>query len=156
LGSSTGTVTFSSIPSTYTDLVLIFTGTTTSSNNEFIQFNSDTGTNYSDTWVAGFGPGASPNPDSGRHSNATGSYTGNNTTAQAIKIINIFNYANTTTYKTAITRWSSGSGSDYNAAAMALVSLWRSTAAINSIALYRAAGTYNSGSTFTLYGIKAA
>jgi hypothetical protein len=36
------------------------------------------------------------------------------------------------------------------------VSLWRSTAAISSVLIVPETGSFSTGSTFTLYGIKAA
>jgi hypothetical protein len=63
------------------------------------------------------------------------------------------NYKNTTNYKTTIGRGSSAANF-----ADAQVSLWRDTSAINSVTVLLGAGTSNFsvGSTFTLYGIKAA
>jgi hypothetical protein len=60
------------------------------------------------------------------------------------------NYANTSTYKTVLTR-----SNKYDRVG-AIVGLWRSTAAINSITLTAYSNTYAIGSTFTLYGIAAA
>jgi hypothetical protein len=62
------------------------------------------------------------------------------------------NYANTTTYKTVLTRANAAaSGVD------ASVGLWGSTAAITSITFdLPLVRTISTGSTFTLYGIKAA
>jgi hypothetical protein len=63
--------------------------------------------------------------------------------------MNFFNYSNTTTYKTVLTR-----AGRNNQATEAFVGLWRNTAAITSISL--TSQTYTTDSTFTLYGIKAA
>ncbi len=60
------------------------------------------------------------------------------------------NYSNTTTYKTVLSRCSNPTGGT-----LAVAGLWRSTAAITSITLTPTAGNWLSGSTFTLYGIKA-
>jgi hypothetical protein len=61
------------------------------------------------------------------------------------------NYSNSTTYKTILSRGNvTGTGIDLN------VSLWRSTAAITNITVTSFTSTYTAGSTFTLYGIKAA
>ena len=50
LGAAASSVTFSNIPSTYTDLVIIFSGAiTTGFDSINIKFNSDGGTNYSRT-----------------------------------------------------------------------------------------------------------
>ncbi len=151
LGSATATVTFSAISGSYTDLVLIMQVTTSSGGNYTrMQFNSDTGSNYSATRLSGDGSSAS----SSRVSNQTYMEIDNvsfvNTTI-ANRILQIQNYSNTTTYKTVLGRnnnSSNGTG--------ATVGLWRSTSAITSISVFlEASGTFNSGSTFTLYGIKA-
>jgi len=59
LGSGTATVTFSSIPGTYTDLILVCglpaTGTANNSDGLRFQLNSDTGSNYSATWLTNSG-----------------------------------------------------------------------------------------------------
>ena len=49
LGAATSSVTFSSIPQTYTDLIVIFNGRTDGDENTNLQFNSDTTNNYSVT-----------------------------------------------------------------------------------------------------------
>ena len=77
----------------------------------------------------------------------------------ATSIVQINNYANTSVYKTALIRGNSINPSTSASNATTLVGLWRSTAAINSITIYsEGGGSYYiaSGSTFTLYGIKAA
>ena len=143
--------TFTAIPSTYTDLVLVMqTQWTTAGNSDAgLRFNSDTGSNYSRTWVEGTGTA----PVSGRGSNETVMYiVGYFSNTISTQICHIMNYANTTTYKTAINRESSNP-SDSNVAAK--IGLWRSTVAINSVTIY-GTKSFATGSTFTLYGIKAA
>lgn len=141
-------VTFSSIAGTFTDLVLVKTGGQ-SSGNMTMRFNSDSGTNYSGTQVFGTGSGSG---SSDRYSNQGTMYinysnaTGNSVTT----IMNIMNYANTTTNKTVILR-----NNDSAFYVGAYVHLWRSTAAITQIDLYGSPNLQN-GSTFTLYGVKAA
>jgi len=62
------------------------------------------------------------------------------------------NYANTTTYKTSLTR-----GNIATVATLATVGMWRSTSAITSIKIERdGSNLLAAGSTFTLYGIAAA
>jgi hypothetical protein len=65
--------------------------------------------------------------------------------------INIMNYANTTTYKTAISRLDDAA--NYVGTS---VGLWRSTSAINSVTILAGTGNIPSGAMFTLYGIAAA
>jgi hypothetical protein len=156
LGSAAGSVTFSSIPATYTDLVLVTnfqqaSGSTTCA----IRFNGDTGTNYSMTVLSGSGVGAV----SARSSSVDLIYVpywSNTANTPIFSTHNIMNYSNTTTYKTVITRFGSTRASDSSMATVAEVDLWRSTSAINSIEVFGRSVNFNAGSTFTLYGIKAA
>ena len=147
--SGTTTVDFTSIPSTYTDLLLVVSGANATGVYLSITFNSDTGSNYSRTQLSGNGSTAS----STRASNSTSIRTLNlpsGTSEYAVETFNIMNYSNTTTYKTLLHR-----GGQASAQAYAQVALWRSTAAINSIRLL-ASSNISTGSTLTLYGIQAA
>lgn len=153
LGSNQATVTFSSIPQTYTDLILIVSAAATSTNDPYLRVNSDSGTNYSYTTLTGNGSTAS----SARATNQTTisiNYFGSDSTTLGdnARVIQFLNYSNTTTYKTVLAR--GGRGNTDGLALM--VNLWRSTAAISSIVYYPGTGSLLSGSTFTLYGIKAA
>lgn len=150
LGSATTSVTLSSIPSTYTDLVFIANFSNTTNTDIYMRVNGDSSSIYSATQLYGNGSSAG----STRFSNtgvwvldpgASGVGTG-----QANLIVNIQNYANTSVYKTSISRANAAS-----TVTGAIVGLWRSTAAINSVTLF---GDFNfsAGSTFTLYGIQAA
>ena len=150
LGSSAASVTLSSIPQTYTNLVLIIEGALTSSAIAAItaQFNGDTASNYSVTNVSGNGTAAS----STRFSTQTTLYAGLLSTTRSNTIFNIMNYSNATTYKSTLSRANVSSS-----IVRATVGLWRSTAAITSIVLGNDSGdTFITGSTFTLYGIKGA
>jgi hypothetical protein len=152
LGSTAATVTFSSISGTYTDLVLVASSGGSTTLDMRMQFNSDTGTNYSRTYLSGDGTSAfSGRASNGANIGAT-AYASITTTLSASTIlINIMNYSNTTTYKTALSRANTASlGVD------AVVGMWRNTAAISTISLNTSTGTFSIGSTFTLYGIKAA
>jgi len=150
LGSAQASVTFNSF-SGYTDLLLVFVGTSNHTDNGsrgYIQFNGDTGSNYSDTYLQWDGSSAT----SGRDSSATViayGRVGNSGLSQAN--ISVQNYANSTTYKTVLSR----QGSLAAAHSRATVGLWRSTAAITSITL-SCDSSYVAGSTFTLYGIQSA
>jgi len=152
--SSVASVTFSSIPSTYTDLVLISNVYKTGGSGQsgVFQVNGDTGTNYSFTYINGNGTSAT----SGRvSSNTYGCFdlwgqSMSDTTFEE-HALNFMNYSNTTTYKTILYR-----GNAVNKGVEQGVNLWRSTAAITSVVLYLQAGSFVTGSTFTLYGIAAA
>ena len=150
LTSAQSSYAFSSIPSTYTDLVLITQHTcATGSNNQLVlRPNSDSSALYSRTLLTGDGTSAS----SARYPGEDGvyvSYVGNNTDL-TISTNYFLNYSNTTTYKSVLTR--------SNAANIprAEVTLWRSTSAISSLLVLPYSGTFATGSTFTLYGISSA
>jgi hypothetical protein len=151
LGSAASDIIFSSIPSTYTDLVLILVGKrTTGGNNLAINFNNDSSSLYSRTVLFGTGSSAGSTQNSSQIT-LTDFYVGLNATNESTHRINIFNYANTTTNKTLL--WRSDRADE---AVQAIVGLYRSTSAINQITLATSGSTIATGTTATLYGIKAA
>ena len=151
LGSSAASVEFSSIPGTYTDLVLVCmvksTGAASSSGGS-ARFNSDSGSNYSATALYDVGSIRWGNDNRVRMFGdiPTGDF--------ATTIVQIMSYANTNVNKTFLSSYgAAGSGISR------IVGLWRSTAAITTVTLYSndaGADSFASGSTFALYGIKAA
>jgi hypothetical protein len=147
LGSAQSSVTFSPIPGTFTDLVLVIAGVTTSGTEAVgVQFNSDTGSNYSRTVLFGNGSTAA----SIRDSNSTNSALGVlDSATQGNTIYHFMDYANTTTFKTFIAR-----GNVASEQTRAAVGLWRSTSAITSITVL-VSTSFASGTNFKLYGIEA-
>ena len=151
LGSAVSTVTFSSITGTYTDLVLVFQGGSSTDANIRMQVNGDTASNYSWTQLGGNGTSVASFRNSSDTSWLMNRYAYLQNNLNANFIFNFNNYSNTTTNKTVINRSNSAAnGTDTT------VGLWRSTAAITSITFSLSGGNYIVGSTFTLYGIKAA
>ena len=149
LSSAQSSVTFSSISGSYTDLVIVLNGALSSGLAGLsVEYNGDTTVgNYSYTRLQGNGTTASS-------SRATADKAiGFVAQDSCMTIINVNNYSNSTTYKTTLTRTNSNYSSD--ARTGSYVALWQSTAAITSIKLF-ASVNFNSGFTFTLYGIKAA
>ena len=146
LGSAAPSVTFGSIPQTYTDLVLEVVGTNSAIDVIALRFNGDTGANYSYTAVGGNGTSAYSNRGTGSV-NAGLLYT--SPTGQFLVVSNIMSYANTSAYKTQVTRRNLPGGE-----VGAVVTLWRNTAAITSILAFNASGnTFAAASTFRLWGI---
>jgi hypothetical protein len=148
---SSGNVSFTSIAGTYTDLILVFNGAHATTAEDFhIQVNSDTGSNYSRTWLTGTGSAAA----SSRATSQTymrmnqNAYMG--TAFAYAYIIQFMDYSNTNTNKTVLTR-ANGAPNGVDA----LVNLWRNTNAITSIYCYTPSGNFATGSTFKLYGIQA-
>lgn len=156
LGSYTTTagqtsVTFSSIPSGYTDLVLSGqAGIAVGAPDDIlsIRLNGAT-TGYSTTIIKGSGSAAETYRVTGAGYLSMGREAYN-----CAVIIHFLNYSNTTTNKSLIGRLNVA---DYTSGVTATVGLWQSTAAINSITIYEQAGAqFATGRVFSLYGIKAA
>jgi hypothetical protein len=133
----------------YTDIRVVFSSAAmTIAGTLTCYVNGDTGTNYSYTDLSGNGSSAT----SARGSSTDFMLIGGQTVgfSKGVATADFMNYSNTTTFKTMLSRTSDGSRFTE-----ANVSLWRSTAAINSITIttYAGGGTFNAGSTFTVYGI---
>jgi hypothetical protein len=158
LTTTPSSVTFSSIPQTYTDLILVTNcAVPGGANSIYFQVNGDTGNNYSNTLFYGNGTTATAITGGAGALGLIAYYaTPASILGNANSITHFMNYSNTTTLKTSIGR-ANAIGSVYPAAET-MVTLWNSTSAINSITLLFSAGgvTFTAGSTFTLYGIKAA
>ena len=152
LGSTATTVSFTSIPGTYTDLVLVTSiKAATTNTNQWMRLNSNSGTNYSSTNVYGTGTSAlsTRQSDQDKINSVLSGYLV--TTENCPGIYNIMNYSNTTTFKTIISRFNNS-----GVVAQAEVSLYRSISAITSIEIFTTPDSFAVGSTLTLYGIKAA
>lgn len=147
LTTAASTVTFSSISGSYTDLILVANIKAASTTYISCRVNSDSGTNYSSTYILGSGSTAS----AGGTTNAT-SIGSARTNPDSVSIFQFMNYSNTTTYKPVFLRISnSGVGSSL------WTTLWRNTNAITSIEVFSdSANNWSSGSVFNLYGITAA
>ena len=142
LGSSASSVTFSSIPATYRDLILIVNGTCSTANGILVTHNGDTtNANYTSVNMAGNGSTATSGTATNR--NMISIYT-----TQSQGIIQFLDYSATDKHKTALSRSDTSSAETY-----ALARRWANTAAITSIGLSTSAGTFNSGLTASLYGV---
>jgi hypothetical protein len=140
--------TFNSIPGTYTDLLLVINSKNQSTSNLRLRFNSDTGTNYSDTLLFGFGSSFY----STRDISQSFIYIGTSYDGWGVQKISIQNYSNSGIYKAVLGRSDQASN-----AVAAIVGLWRNTNAITSLTVDNAQGfSFSSGTTLTLYGIAAA
>ena len=137
--------TFSSIPATYRDLVLVTEGTHSSdSGDRFIRVNGQT-TNYSTVSMLGDGSGTSSNTYS-----LAGMITLAAATARGSTVIQFMDYSATDKHKTVLVR-----GGWAGIAVTAAANRWASTDAISSITLYSSTGSFNVGFTASLYGISS-
>lgn len=149
LGSNTQTVNFTSIPSTYTDLVIVVEGTATSSADFTMRVGNsspDSGSNYSRIFVYGYSSGVVDDIAGNINGFIFSIYS-----ARSMAIINLMNYANTNVNKTALIRNNNGIDITY-----ASGNLWRSTVAIDTLQFTTSTHSFSAGTVFSIYGIKKA
>jgi len=149
IGTAVASVTFSSIPQTYTDLILITAGATGGGAQMTLRINGAT-TNYSSTTLSGNGSATDSRNITGLSYIQLGYH--DYFAAETVAITHIMNYTNATTYKTVLNRTNNGNQPGVGIS----VGLYRSTAAITTFTALPLNSTWSSGCTFTLYGIKAA
>ena len=150
-GSAKADVTFSSIPATYRDLVLVAGSIdpTNSGRTMFVQLNGDNSSTY--VWVNAAGYSTSSK------SSATGSTTqgmllgpvnvGLPTDNPSTIIFNLMDYSATDKHKTGLARHNSTNEVEM------IASRWPSTNAVTSMRIYMSVGDIDLNTTFALYGI---
>ena len=148
LGSAAASVTFSSIPQGYRDLILVINAGSTTAGASYARanLNSDTGSNYSRVYATANGSSVSSAASTNTFmgiSNTVG--IGDSIKFQAI--CQFLDYSATDKHKTMLLR-NGGGEPRLNMAA----NRWANTAAITNIELKLDSGSYSTGSTFTLYG----
>jgi hypothetical protein len=145
LGSSASTITFSSIPGTFRDLVLV--GDYSANTNGDIQVSLN-GSTADRSRVLMYAVPAEAGSTTGSNINFAGIYTGN----RSIGVAHFMDYSATDKHKTILLRTQTASGPTE---VVATAARWASTSAITSIGLNFAAGTLSTGTTFALYGIRS-
>jgi len=148
-GSST-VISFTSIPQTYTDLVVVFTGFATTGN-FYIRVNSDSSAVYSQTDIRGNGTVAGSSRETAQSNVYIGDYISDPISTISNAVMHFNNYANTTTFKTFLLR-----GNNSAKFTGLTAGLWRSTAAITGISVHSSGANFDSTSVATLYGILGA
>ena len=150
LSSSASSVTFSSIPATYRDLVVVAQPINTVGDTQLaMRLNSDTGTNYSRVVMGG--NGSTAQSASNTLDRILTGYDSSMTNSQdSLFIVQLMDYSVTDKHKTLLIRGNrAAGGTDAHAVR------WANTAAVNTILLYPFADSFASGSSFYLYGISA-
>jgi hypothetical protein len=141
LASNTSTITFSNIPATYRDLILVYAGTLTANNGMNVRFNGDTASNYTRVIMLGDGSGTT----SAAQTEALFMEAG---TAVSTATLQIMDYSATDKHKTVL-----GRHGPTNNIVVAVAGRWANTAAITSIAVSPSVHQMATGSTLSLYGI---
>jgi hypothetical protein len=153
LGSAQSSISFSSIPSTYTHLQIRLLAATSIADRYFkMQYNSDTGSNYNYHYLTGSGTAASAGAVTSS-AWVTAGFGPNSISFFGASVVDILDYKDTNKFKTNRNL----EGADMNGAGgyVGISSgCWRSTAAISSITLTPSSGNFNQYSSFALYGIK--
>jgi hypothetical protein len=151
-GATAASIDFSSIPATYTDLLLSYSTRQNAGNapSLLVKFNNSS-SNFTSRFLQGSGSSASSGTSP---SNYAGNSDGSSNTASTFAngTMYIPNYAGST-YKS----YSVDDVQENNATeayATLIAGLWSQTAAINQITLYNASNLFIQYSTATLYGIK--
>ncbi len=152
---SGSSITFNSIAGTYASLQIRMFGFDNGAGGRFaMQFNSDTGTNYTRHVLSGSGSVVGAAGNTLRSFCQLSSFYSNPSSTYGYGIItDIHDYASSTKYKTVRTL----SGQDLNGSGEITMysNLWLNTNAITSITI-STDGTFSSGTTISLYGIKGA
>jgi hypothetical protein len=144
--SAASSITFSNVPTTFTDLAVSIGGKFSADISAGVYFNGDTGSNYAVTRM--WGNGSSGQSSSSNNSSQISLTAGNGSVISAYTF-SIMNYSNTTTFKPLIGRSSQDQVS-------ARVGLWRSTSPVTSVTFVANGGNFATGTVITMYGIKAA
>jgi hypothetical protein len=148
LSATASEVVFSGLPQTFRDLILVMAPkrTTSGSNTIRVQFNGDSGSNYS--WVTMSGNGSTASSSTGSDTNLlAGDIDSSYFNTQTVQIMD---YSVTNKHKTVLVR------RNRNDRTSADAGRWANTAAVTSIRIFDASSdTFTSGSTFTIFGVIA-
>jgi len=142
-------VSFTSIPATYNDLVLVANASYTSGSGDLnIRFNSDSGASQ-----YAYIRQINGTPIAVGVSTGSSSIVLTDNSVNSIQILDVFEYKNTSVYKTVLHR--GGNVTNYVGG---VTGVWKSNTAITTVTFHAefSGSTWTTGSTFTIYGIKKA
>lgn len=148
LATASSSVTFSSIPGGYKDLVLIVsTKADVGGQQPYLRLNGDSGSNYGQVFMEGNGSSASSNTYAVTSLYLSYSLGISNDTEFNTMLINIMDYSATDKHKTVLTR-----AGIYEYGVNSMAGRWASTSAVTSLT-FTGNGTSAAGSTFRLLGV---
>jgi hypothetical protein len=150
LASATSTISFSSIPATYRDLIFVINiaATATVLNQVFIRFNGDSGSNYSYLEAFGDGSASGAGINGSTTFNMIGYHGGG---GSVITIAQVMDYSATDKHKSSLVR------NDKSDQGTTMIGCrWANTDAVTSALIGKvAAGNFPVGTTINLYGVIA-
>lgn len=153
LSSAQSSVSFASIPNTFRDLIVVCnwanSGTASATR---VQLNGDSAANYFGVWMTGTGSATGSSAEASETSSrAGGSQVGPDNAFTNIMTLQFLDANATDKHKTYLVRFGSG-----NRETHAVASRYASTARIQSIRIFDILGqTFQTGATFSLYGVAA-
>jgi hypothetical protein len=150
LGAAASSVTFSSIPATYRDLICVVVAAGSTTLQGRIRLNGDTGSNYNYVRMSGNGTATSGTSAATQTTGFLSAIAEATTTGALQMNINIMDYSATNKHKPILARANqAANGTD------AIFNRWANTAAVTSVQILTSTGNWAAGSTFALYGIVA-
>lgn len=158
LTSTTASVTFSSIPQTYKDLMVYIVAATDLADtnvNLYVRLNADSSSNYSSTQGSYYGVGANYNQNINSVQFTNGPWgSGTTMTANmfASNTMYIPNYTNTNNKQISV--YGGLASSSVRSYAVDVAQAYRGTSPITSITIPPYSGNFVANSSFYLYGIK--
>lgn len=155
-GSTAATVTFSSIPATYTDFRLVANVRTSAAGSIYVKLNNISTSTYSVTVLEQNAAPAVFSQANDTRFNYMANFGSTDTTYPQLYTVDIFSYTSSTNKTVLMTANNNYNGSG-NDSVKALVGLWRNTAVVNRLDFTVSNGDFGiAGGQLTLYGIKAA
>jgi hypothetical protein len=151
---SSGTISFTSIPSTYNHLQIRWIGKSTSTGTyTILTFNGDSANNYVTHSLFGNGSVASAENYPNNSSMSGGFLTTSSQTGFGSAVLDILDYKNTS--KNTTLRGLTGRDNNGSGTAAILSGLWRNTTTVNRIDItVDSSSSWSTTSSFALYGIK--
>jgi hypothetical protein len=151
LGSVATSVTFSSIPATYRDLIVVVNGQFASNTGHGVRLNGDTGANYPQILMDN--NGSTPRADKDLSSTSFyGSWSATTSGTRYSLVFQLMDYSATDKHKPAL--WRTGyTDNGGTSRVSAMTGRWANTSAVTSLTLNTATNAFASGFTFALYGI---
>lgn len=149
---SSGTITFSSIPSTYKHLQIRLMYQGISGSGLYLRLNGDSGSNYAFHRMYGDGASVTAQGFTAQTQIVSCSSSSSTTNIMATVILDLLDYSSSTKNKTV----KGFAGFDANGSGRAELNsgLWLNTNTISSLSLISSGTAFTTNSTFALYGIK--
>ena len=150
LTGSAASVTFSSIPGTYQDLILVIESQGTTTADARLTINGSSSAIYNYLRMSGTGSSATSGGGSNQTIGVISSQPFSTTSQAALLTLHFMDYSATDKHKNVLVR-----GNAASTGVEAIIQRWASTSAITSILVFPSTGSWATGGVFSLYGVIA-